>query len=115
MQLSDVATDHIDLAARTQPGFGGSINLGSNGQLRVFLNDRIASTRPNDVATMMTGDRAHALVPTAKVVAIPATGTRGGNSQPIDFTVTHHARRTRRATRSRVLQALARHAGHGRT
>jgi HAE1 family hydrophobic/amphiphilic exporter-1 len=35
---------------------------------------------------MMTG-MAHRLVPAAKVVAVPATGTRGGNSQPIDVTV----------------------------
>ena len=86
MEISDVQ-QIVSTSGTTQQGFGGSTNLGSNGQLRVFLNaNRKHST--NDVAKMMTG-LGHSLVPAAKVVAIPATGTRGGNSQPLDFTVTN--------------------------
>jgi HAE1 family hydrophobic/amphiphilic exporter-1 len=69
-----------------QAGFGGGVNQGSVGQLRVFLNpDRKRTT--DAVAKVMTGI-GHRLVPDARVVAIPATGTRGGNAQPLDFTVT---------------------------
>ena len=69
----------------SQAGFGGSINLGSNGQLRVLLApDHKQST--DTVARIMTGI-GRRVVPNAKVVAVPATGTRGGNSQPIDITV----------------------------
>ena len=77
----------VSTSGTTQQGFGGSTNLGSNGQLRVFLKtNRKHST--DQVARAMTG-LGHKLVPNAKVVAIPATGTRGGNSQPLDFTVTN--------------------------
>jgi HAE1 family hydrophobic/amphiphilic exporter-1 len=70
----------------SQAGFGGGIALGSTGQLRVFLNpDRKHSTI--EIARMMTG-LGHKLVPDARVVAVPATGVRGGNAQPIDVTVT---------------------------
>jgi HAE1 family hydrophobic/amphiphilic exporter-1 len=69
----------------SQAGFGGNINLGSNGQLRVLLDPkRTVST--NAVAARLTR-LGNQLVPNAKIVAIPATGTRGGNSQPIDITV----------------------------
>jgi HAE1 family hydrophobic/amphiphilic exporter-1 len=69
----------------SQAGFGGNINLGSNGQLRVLLepNHKLAT---DAVARMMTAI-GRKVVPNAKVVAIPATGTRGGNAQPIDVTV----------------------------
>jgi HAE1 family hydrophobic/amphiphilic exporter-1 len=84
MQIDDVQ-QVISTTGSSQAGFGGSINIGSTGQLRVILKaDRKMST--NDVARRMTG-MAHRLVPDAKVVAVPATGTRGGNSQPIDVTV----------------------------
>ena len=69
-----------------QAGFGGGVNLGSNGQISVFLkDDRKRST--NDDARIMSV-MGHKLVPDARVIAIPATGTRGGNAQPIDLTVT---------------------------
>ncbi len=73
-------------AGTFQAGFGGGVNQGSVGQLRVFLNpDRKRTT--DAVAKVMTA-MGHRLVPDARVVAIPATGTRGGNAQPLDFTVT---------------------------
>jgi HAE1 family hydrophobic/amphiphilic exporter-1 len=88
----DTAFSQIDDVDRTtstagsyQAGFGGGINLGSDGQITVFLKDaRKHST--TQIAGMMTGI-GHRLVPDAKVIAIPATGTRGGNAQPIDLTL----------------------------
>jgi HAE1 family hydrophobic/amphiphilic exporter-1 len=75
----------VSTTGTSQAGFGGAINLGSNGQLRVFLAaNRKQST--DVVARIMTGI-GRRVAPDAKVVAIPATGTRGGNSQPIDITV----------------------------
>jgi HAE1 family hydrophobic/amphiphilic exporter-1 len=72
-------------AGSTQQSFGGSVNLGSNGQLHVFLNlDRKKST---DYWAKQFGDMASKVAPGAKVVSIPATGTGGGNSQPIDYLV----------------------------
>ena len=72
-------------AGSRQVGFGGGINLGSNGQITVFLNDnRKHST--TEVAARMTRI-GRKLVPDAKVIAIPATGTRGGNAQPVDLTL----------------------------
>jgi HAE1 family hydrophobic/amphiphilic exporter-1 len=68
-----------------QAGFGGSINLGADGQLTVFLDPNRKDTT-TDIARKMTGI-GHKLVPGARVIAIPATGTGGGNSQPIDVTV----------------------------
>ena len=102
LQLPDVQSI-TSTSGTSQAGFGGAVNLGSNGQLRVFLAaDRKQST--DVVARIMTG-MGHKLVPTARVVAIPATGTRGGNSQPIDVTV-----RTTRgepdAYAQRILEAL---------
>jgi HAE1 family hydrophobic/amphiphilic exporter-1 len=74
------------LAGGTQSNFGGLIAQGSVGQIHVFLkSNRRASTY--DVAKVL-GRIASPIAPTAKVVAIPATGTGGGNAQPIDYLVT---------------------------
>jgi len=85
LQLPDI--DRItSVSGALQSGFGGGVNLGSNGQIVVFLlANRTHST--NDLAREMTaiGKR---LVPDARVIAIPATGPGGGNAQPIDVTVT---------------------------
>ncbi|MGA8532791.1 MAG: efflux RND transporter permease subunit [Candidatus Tumulicola sp.] len=72
-------------AGSSQQSFGGALNLGSSGQLHVFLRlDRKESTEywARRFGTM--GSRA---APGADVVAIPATGTGGGNQQPIDYLV----------------------------
>src|SRR5581483_7684882 len=86
-----------------QAGFGGGVNLGSTGQIRVILADD--HKVPTDRVAMMMNGIGHRLVPDARVFAVPATGTRGGNQHPIDATVA--------ATRSepdayapKVLQAL---------
>jgi HAE1 family hydrophobic/amphiphilic exporter-1 len=84
LQLDDVQ-QITGTSGTYQAGFGGGINLGSTGQLRVFLKpDRKHQTA--EVAKRMTVI-GHKIVPNAKVVAIPATGTRGGNAQPIDITL----------------------------
>jgi HAE1 family hydrophobic/amphiphilic exporter-1 len=84
LQIDDVQ-QIISTTGASQQGFGGSINIGSTGQIRIILKtNRKHST--DQVAKRMTG-MAHSIVPDAKVVAVPATGTRGGNSQPIDVTV----------------------------
>ncbi len=85
MQIDDVQTI-TSTAGSYQAGFGGGINLGSNGQLTVFLKpNRKRST--NAIAGMMNKMAGH-YASGARVFAIPATGTGGGNSQPIDATVT---------------------------
>ncbi|MGH7737339.1 MAG: efflux RND transporter permease subunit [Candidatus Tyrphobacter sp.] len=72
-------------AGSEQQGFGGQINIGSVGQIRVNLAlDRKHST---DWWAQRFGVQARRLVPDAQTVAIPATGTGGGNSQPIDYLV----------------------------
>jgi HAE1 family hydrophobic/amphiphilic exporter-1 len=86
-----------------QAGFGGGINLGSTGQLRVFLNPNRKATTA-EIARKMNAV-GHAAVPDAKVVAIPATGTRGGNSQPIDVTVST-TRGEPEAYAQQILEAL---------
>ena len=84
-KLSDV--DSLTaLAGGTQSNFGGLIAQGSVGQIHVFLKqNRRHST---DVVARMLGRIAGQVAATAKVVAIPATGTGGGNAQPIDYLVT---------------------------
>jgi HAE1 family hydrophobic/amphiphilic exporter-1 len=84
LDLPDV--DRItSVSGAMQAGFGGSVNLGANGQITVFLlANRTHST--DELARMMTGiGRKYG--GGARVIAIPATGSRGGNSQPIDVTV----------------------------
>jgi HAE1 family hydrophobic/amphiphilic exporter-1 len=85
LELPDVQTI-TSTSGSMQAGFGGGVNLGSNGQLSVFLKDDRKKSTTED-ARIMTVE-GHKLVPNARVVAIPATGTRGGNAQPIDITVT---------------------------
>jgi HAE1 family hydrophobic/amphiphilic exporter-1 len=84
LQMDDVQ-QITSTTGTSQAGFGGNINLGSNGQLRIFLDSHPKRTT-DQVARIMNG-MAKRLVPGARVVAIPATGTRGGNAQPIDATV----------------------------
>jgi HAE1 family hydrophobic/amphiphilic exporter-1 len=68
-----------------QAGFGGGIALGSTGQLRVLL--KADHKTPTDRIAFMLNAMGRKLVPDARVTAIQATGTRGGNAQPIDVTV----------------------------
>ena len=93
----------VSTSGTSQATFGGAIALGSTGQLRVFLNaDHRQPTA--DVAKIMNAI-AKRVVPGARVFAIPATGTRGGNAQPIDITVTS-TRGEPNAYAAQVLAAL---------
>ncbi len=84
-KLSDVDS-LTGLAGGTQSNFGGLIAQGSVGQIHVFLKqNRQHST---DVLAKVLGRIATEFAPTARVVAIPATGFGGGNSQPIDYLIT---------------------------
>ncbi len=72
-------------AGATQQSFGGSLNIGSVGQLHVFLQlDHKIST---DTWAKRLGAMARKIAPGAKVVSIPSTGSGGGNQQPIDYLV----------------------------
>ncbi|MGD1065701.1 MAG: efflux RND transporter permease subunit [Vulcanimicrobiaceae bacterium] len=102
LQLPDIDTI-TSTSGSSQAGFGGSVNLGSNGQIRVILTAKRTHTT-NQIAQMMNriGQQ---MVPDAKIFAVPATGTRGGNQQPIDATVSA-TRGEPDAYAPKVLQAL---------
>lgn len=72
-------------AGSEQQSFGGSLNIGSNGQLTVNL--QLNHKHSTDWWTQRLGAQARAIAVGAQVVAIPATGFSGGNSQPIDYLV----------------------------
>ncbi len=83
--IGDVQSQ-TSLAGGTQSGFGGSVNLGSVGQVHIFLQvNRKASTQQ---WAQRFGKMAQELAPDAKVVSIAATGFGGGSSQQIDYLVT---------------------------
>ena len=73
-------------AGSYQAGFGGSITQGSVGQIHVWLKDN----RKHDTFYWANalGQMARKKYARANPVAIPATGTGGGNSQPIDYNIT---------------------------
>jgi HAE1 family hydrophobic/amphiphilic exporter-1 len=74
------------LAGGTQSNFGGLIAQGSVGQIHVFLKQN--RRYPTDHWVRIFGRIASSVARTAKVIAIPATGTGGGNAQPLDYLVT---------------------------
>jgi len=102
LQLPGVQTI-TSTSGTAQAGFGGGVNLGSTGQIRVILADD--HTVPTERVAMMMNGIGHRLVPDARVFAVPATGTRGGNQQPIDATVSA-TRGEPDAWAPKVLQAL---------
>ncbi len=84
-QIPDV-DKQTGTAGSYQAGFGGSVTQGSVGQIHVFLKDnRKHST--NYWATALT-QLARKKYARGNPVAIPATGTGGGNAQPIDYNIT---------------------------
>jgi HAE1 family hydrophobic/amphiphilic exporter-1 len=84
-KLSDVESQTA-LAGGTQSNFGGLLVQGSVGQIHVFLKPK--RRRSTDYWAPMLGRIAQQIAPTARVVSIPATGTGGGNAQPIDYLIT---------------------------
>jgi HAE1 family hydrophobic/amphiphilic exporter-1 len=84
-KLPDVESQTA-LAGGTQSNFGGLLAQGSVGQIHVFLKPN--RRRSTDFWAPALGRIAQQVAPTAKVVSIPATGTGGGNAQPIDYLIT---------------------------
>jgi HAE1 family hydrophobic/amphiphilic exporter-1 len=102
LQLPDVQRI-TSVSGAFRAGFGGTINLGAEGQITVFLQpNRTHST--DELARRMSLE-GRKLVAGARVIAIPATGVFGGNAQPIDVTVTA-TRGEPDAYASRVLDVL---------
>jgi HAE1 family hydrophobic/amphiphilic exporter-1 len=62
--------------------FGGNVAQGNVGQVHIWLRDDRA--RSTDYWVSAFGKVARKSVPDGAPVVIPATGTQGGNSQPID-------------------------------
>ncbi|HTX59304.1 MAG TPA: efflux RND transporter permease subunit, partial [Verrucomicrobiae bacterium] len=73
------------MAGASQQSFGGALNLGSTGQLHVFL--KLKRKHSTDYWAQQFGKMGANAAPGADVVAIPATGSGGGNQQPIDVLV----------------------------
>ena len=84
-QIPDVERQ-TGTAGSYQAGFGGGITQGSVGQIHVFLKGKRQHTT-NYWATALTA-MARKKYARGNPVAIPATGTGGGNSQPIDYNIT---------------------------
>jgi hydrophobic/amphiphilic exporter-1 (mainly G- bacteria), HAE1 family len=84
-KLPDVESQTA-LAGGTQSNFGGLLAQGSVGQVHVFLKPN--RRRSTDFWAPALGRIAQQVAPTARVVSIPATGTGGGNAQPIDYLIT---------------------------
>jgi HAE1 family hydrophobic/amphiphilic exporter-1 len=82
---SDIDADTAVTGGYSSP-FGGFLIQGNVGQVHLFLDDdRKHST---DYWVAYCQQLANKMLPDAQVVSIPATGTGGGNAQPIDELVT---------------------------
>jgi HAE1 family hydrophobic/amphiphilic exporter-1 len=81
----DIDADVAVCGAYSAP-FGGLVSQGNVGQVHVWLKDG----RKNSTAYWVTAFRkiAQQEVPDGAPVVVPATGTQGGNAQPIDELVT---------------------------
>ena len=67
--------------------FGGFVSQSNVGQVHVWLKD--GRSRPTSYWVSEFRKIARtALPPTARAVVVPATGTQGGNAQPVDLLVT---------------------------
>ncbi len=85
-QIPDLQTDIAVAGAYSSP-FGGFLNEGNIAQLHLWLNDDRKKSTLYWVDWLRTKLRQAA--PGATIVVIPATGTGGGNAQPIDYLVTN--------------------------
>ncbi len=75
----------VGTAGSYQSGFGGGLVEGAVGQIHVYLNDHPKKSTTQYVAIL--NKLAREEYPLAKPVAIPATGSGGGNAQPLDFNI----------------------------
>jgi HAE1 family hydrophobic/amphiphilic exporter-1 len=83
-RIPDLQTE-ASMAGAYMGQLSGYINNGAVAQINVFLKDHRAHSTAYWVEQLQA--RAQRLVPDAAVVAVPATDTSGGNSQPIDEVV----------------------------
>jgi hydrophobic/amphiphilic exporter-1 (mainly G- bacteria), HAE1 family len=82
---ADIDADVAVCGAYSAP-FGGLVSQGNVGQVHIWLKDG----RKNSTASWVTAflKIAQEQVPQGAPVVVPATGTQGGNAQPIDELVT---------------------------
>jgi len=83
-KLPDVKS--VTATAGISRGPGGGTAIGSGGQITVFLVDH--PKHDSAYYARVLGGIAARTYPNAGAVAIPATGTGGGNGQPIDYVIT---------------------------
>ena len=83
-RIPDLQTE-ASMAGAYMGQLSGYINNGAVAQINVFLKDGRA--HPTAYWAQQLQSRAQRLVPDANVVAVPATDTSGGNTQPIDEVV----------------------------
>ncbi|MDQ2908720.1 MAG: efflux RND transporter permease subunit [Candidatus Eremiobacteraeota bacterium] len=85
-RIPDLKNETSATGAYRSP-FGGFVTEGAVGQILVNLKDNRKHSTVYWVAYLR--QKARSLVSGADVVVVPATGTGGGNAQPIDFVVTN--------------------------
>jgi HAE1 family hydrophobic/amphiphilic exporter-1 len=83
-KLPDVASEAATAGAYSA-SFGGYVTQSNVAQINVFLKDD--RKRSTEYWAQQLSQIAHSVVPDARSVAVPSTGTGGGNGQPIDFIV----------------------------
>jgi len=83
-KLSDVASEAATAGAYSA-SFGGYVTQSNVAQINVFLKDD--RKQPTTYWAQQLSVLAKKIVPDARSVAVPSTGTGGGNGQPIDFIV----------------------------
>jgi HAE1 family hydrophobic/amphiphilic exporter-1 len=81
----DIDADTAVAGGYSSP-FGGFLVEGNVGQVHLFLDDN--RRHSTDYWVDKYTQLAHTVIPDASVVVIPATGTGGGNAQPVDELVT---------------------------
>jgi len=101
--ISDVSAETA-LAGAYQGNLSGYVNNGAIGQIHVFLKTNRKQSTSYWVTRMQR--EAAKLVPTAQVVAIPATSADGGIQQPIDEVVSMADGSDPTASGTAVYQAL---------
>jgi HAE1 family hydrophobic/amphiphilic exporter-1 len=92
LKLEKEVDKNPDLAADTassggySANFGGFVSQGNVGQLHLWLNDNRAHS--TDFYVQQYKRTSAKILPNATSFVVPATGTGGGNAQPIDELVT---------------------------
>ena len=83
----DIDADTAVAGAYAAP-FGGFVVQGNAGQIHVWLKDRSRSKSTDYWVAKFRDAGARDVGPGAQVTVVPATGTGGGNAQPLDELVT---------------------------